>query len=65
MPANTGGALPEIDYGYKYMIHNRPIGQSVPNYQSISIYKVTNIISILDLREGKDYFHLTIVDDDG
>ena len=26
VPPNTGGELPEIDYGYKYMIHNRPIG---------------------------------------
>ena len=64
MPANTGGTLPEIDYGYKYMSHNRPVGQSVPNYQSISIFKVTTIIAILNLMEGKDYFHATLVNDD-
>ena len=62
VPPNTGGELPEIDYGYKYMIHNRPVGQSMPNYQSISIYTGGKVI--LGKEKTKDYFHATLVNGD-
>ena len=43
------GTVPEIDNGYNYMIHIRPIGQSMPRCQAIIIYNMTTIFYVTKL----------------
>ena len=41
--ANVGSTPPEINYAYKYMIHKRPKGHSMPSSQANSISNMTTI----------------------
>ena len=42
--SNAGSALGETDYGYKQTIHNRPVGQSMPNCSSRNIFHAATIL---------------------
>ena len=49
--ANAGSAPGEIDYGYKYTIHNRPVGQSMPNCSARNISSMATILIYKTIRK--------------